>query len=138
MLTIYSLEIYQVLRLINSFISFNIQTVVSAVIRLKELKATGYTLPTTIANWPSFLQNGVDSQLKLDLIEMGLIDRVAVLGLANYFTSVDFVYEDYKSLRAYLIQNGDQIIESQKDKLPTISFEKVEIFIRRLYIRTLR
>jgi helicase len=79
-----NIPMQQTLRLINSFINFNIQSVISAIIRLKELNSSEHTMPTNIANWSSFLQHGVNSQLKLDLIEMGLIDRVAVLEFSKY------------------------------------------------------
>lgn len=131
------LETYLVLRLINSFISFNVQTVVSAIVRLKELKTLDYIMPSQIANWSSFLQHGVNSQLKLDLIEMGLIDRVAVLELSNYLISRNYDYSDYKSLKDYLLQNRRFIRENIRQRLPILAFEKLRLFFERLNILTL-
>jgi len=130
------LEMHQVLRLINIFISFNVQNAVSVVVRLKELKSTGYTMPDQIANWSSFLQHGIDSQLKLDLIEMGLIDRVGVFALANYLDSTAFIRIDYKSLKAHLIQNRDEIVHNIQQGLPRISLYKLRLFISRLGLKT--
>ncbi len=91
------LEMYQVLRLINSFLSFNVQNVLSSVIRIKELSNKEYLMPITIANWPSYLQHGVKSQLALDLIEMGLTDRVAVLEVEKFLIQNEYEHIDYKN-----------------------------------------
>lgn len=131
------LKIYQVLRLINSFISFNVQAVISAIVRLKELKTTEYTMPNQIANWSSYLQHGIDSQLKLDLIEMGLIDRVAVLELSRYLVASDYVYSDYRSLKGFLLENRARIRENIGQNLPVIAFEKLRLFFDRLNIVSL-
>ena len=132
-----TLETYQVLRLINSFISFNVQTVISAVVRLKELRTTEYTMPNQIANWSSYLQHGIDMQLKLDLIEMGLIDRVAVLELSRYLFVSDYVYSNYRSLKEFLLENRARIREDIGQNLPVIAFEKLRLFFDRLNIVSL-
>jgi hypothetical protein len=131
------LETYQVLRLINSFISFNIQTVISAVVRLKELTTIEYSMPIQIANWSSYLQHGIDSQLKLDLIEMGLIDRVATLELSRFLLSQNYIYSDYRTLKTFLVENKAIIIENIVQNLPMISFEKLRLFFDRLNIISL-
>ncbi len=130
-----NLEIYQILRLISSVISFNIQTVISTIIRLKEISDSDYVMPNSIVNWPSFLQHGINKQLQLDLIEMGLIDRVSVRALGTYFDSVEYDYIDYNYLRAYLLHNGNEILNNIRPNLPAISFEKLAVFIDRLNIR---
>lgn len=131
------LKMYQVLRLINSFLSFNIQSVVSSVIRLKELTTKEYVLPVTIANWPSYLQHGVKSQLALDLIEMGLIDRVAVLELEKYLIQTNYNHVDYKTLKAFLLTSGTEIIEIVRPNIPVISYNKLRSFNNSLYIRNI-
>ena len=103
---------HQILRLINSFISYNIQTVVSSVIRLKELNSDEYVLPTQIANWSSFLQHGINSQLQLDLIELGLIDRVAVIEISKFLETTGYIHGDYRSIKSYLLLNGEEITEA--------------------------
>jgi hypothetical protein len=131
------LEMYQALRLVNGFISFNVQTAVSVLVRLKELKTARYTLPRQIANWSSFLQHGVDSQLKLDLTEMGLVDRIGVLALANYLTSIGFVHDEYGSLKAYLVQNRAEILRGIQASLPRLALNKLQLFFSRIVTRTL-
>lgn len=131
------LEMNQVLRLINSFLSFNVQSVISAIIRLKELKNLEYSMPENIANWSSFLQHGINSQMKLDLIEMGLIDRISVLELAKHLESSGHVYSDYKALKVFLNVNGIDISEAIRDNLPVISYEKLRTFIDRLNFKNI-
>jgi helicase len=131
------LEIYQVLRLINSFISFNVQTMVSAIIRLKELKDPNYVMPESIAHWSSFLQHGINSQLKLDLIEMGLTERLSVLLISEYLFSSGYEYSNYRSLRAYLYNNRENILLDLRTRIPFIAFEKFRIFLERLSIFSL-
>lgn len=131
------IEIHQILRLINSFISYNIQTVVSSVIRLKELNTDEYILPLQIANWSSFLQHGINSQLQLDLIELGLIDRVTVIEVSNYLNGTDYIHGDYKTLKSYLLLNGEEIIRAIQDNLPILSYIKLRNFINLLNVRNI-
>lgn len=131
------LEMHQVLRLLNSLINFNIQSVVSAVVRLKELSSVDYNLPVSFANWPAYLQHGVDSQLKMDLVEMGLSDRVAVNAVAAYLNQSDYEHIDYKLLRAYLLTNGTELIEGIRSNIPVISYNKLTNFNNALYVRNI-
>jgi hypothetical protein len=131
------LETHQVLRLINSFISYNIQTVISSVIRLKELNTKEYILPTQLANWSSYLQHGINSQLQLDLIELGLIDRVAVLEISKYLVALGYEHEDYKTIKSFLLFNGVEITEAIRENLPAISYNKLRTFANRLNMRNI-
>ena len=132
------LETHQVLRLINSFISYNIQIVISSVIRLKELNTKEYILPTQLANWSSYLQHGINSQLQLDLIELGLIDRVSVLELSNYLNLIGYQHVDYKTIKSFLLFNGVEITEAIRQNLPVISYHKMRTFINRLNMRNIQ
>jgi superfamily II DNA/RNA helicase len=131
------LEIHQVLRLINSFIGFNVQSVVSSVIRLRELKNAFSLLPSQILNWASFLMHGVNSQLQLDLIELGLIERVAVLEVSKYLNDTGYEHQDYNFLKDYLLLNGVEIADSIQQNLPVISASKLSSFINRLQIKNI-
>ena len=132
------ITIDETLRLINGFISFNIQNVVSATIRLKELKTPNYSMPASITNWSSFLQHGIKSQWELDLIEMGLIDRVAVIELFKYLERMEYNYIDYNYFKSYLISNSDVIPDLLQDDLPSISFDKLSSFLEKLKNQYLR
>lgn len=131
------IEMHQTLRLINGLIGFNIQSIISAVIRIKELKSDEYEFPDNLQSFPSLLQHGLNSQLKLDIIEMGLIDRVSILVVGNYLESIGYVHSDYKALKAYLRVNGLEILEAIRESLPAISYEKSKVFVERLNIRNI-
>ena len=131
------LQTHQVLRMMNSFIGFNLQTIISCIIRLRELKKPFSILPIQVVNWASFLTHGINSQLQLDLIELGLIDRVAVLEVSKYLSGINYSHEDYNSLKSYLLLNGVEIIEAIKQNLPVISDHKLHSFINRLQIRNI-
>ncbi len=131
------LETHQVLRMMNTFIGFNLQTIISSIIRLRELKKHFYLLPAQVANWASFLTQGVNSQLQLDLIELGLIDRVAVLEVSKHLNNIQYSHEDYNSLKAYLLLNGVEITDAIQQNLPVISINKLRSFINRLQIRNI-
>jgi hypothetical protein len=126
------IEIAKVLRLVTSFLSFNIQSKVSAIIRIKELNYPDYVVPNIIANWPSLLQHGLDNLIKLDLTEMGLIDRIAVIQVSNYLDEINFIYSDYDGLKIYLIEFGQQILDAIKNRLPKVSVNYFKEFIPKL------
>lgn len=132
-----SIEIHQTLRLINGLISFCIQSIISSVIRVKELKSPELKLPNNFQSFPSLMQHGLKSTLQLDIIDMGLIDRISVLALGNYLESVNYEYSDYFMLKKYFVTNGKIILSKIEKVLPVISFEKTQIFLERLNYRNL-
>lgn len=126
------IQIHQTLRLINSFLSFNVQSVIASVIRIKELKNEDYNIPLSINNWPSMLLYGVNTQLKLDIIEMGLIDRIAVLELAKYLEDNNYTHFDFKELKQILARDGDEISEIIRPNIPFLAYNKIREFINNI------
>lgn len=124
-----NIQIHQTLRLINSFLSFNIQSVIASVIRIKELKNDDYNIPLSINNWPSMLLYGVNSQLKLDIIEMGLIDRIAVQELSKYLEDMEYTHFDFNELKLILVRDGDEISEIIRPNIPFLAYNKIREFI---------
>lgn len=131
------IQTFQSLGLVNSLIGFNIISAISAVIRIRELMFSDIQIPQKIANWTSFLQYGVDSQLKLDIIEIGLTERISVLGLAEYLEFIGYSHADYKTLRIYLLENEKQLLDNMQKVLPSIAFDKTRNFFRRLRIKNI-
>lgn len=124
-----NIQIHQTLRLINSFLSFNIQSVIASVIRIKELKNDDYNIPLCINNWPSMLLYGVNTQLELDIIEMGLIDRIAVQELSRYLNDMKYTHFDFNELKQILARDGDEISEIIRPNIPFLAFNKIREFI---------
>jgi hypothetical protein len=73
-----------VLELINIVFQLKFQAIISAVIRMAEIKNTDKQISPIILNWTKMFQYGLDSQLKLDLLELGLTDRTAILFMEKY------------------------------------------------------
>jgi len=128
------IQIHQTLRLINSFLSFNVQSLVSSIIRIKQLKYEDYNITLNINNWPSMLLYGVNSQLKLDLIEMGLIDRIAVQELSKYLDDMHYTHLDFNELKQVLARDGDEISEIIKPNIPFLAYNKIREFIYNIRI----
>lgn len=126
------IQIHQTLRLINSFLSFNVQSVIASVIRIKELKNEDYKIPLNINNWPSMLLYGVNTQLKLDLIEMGLIDRIAVQELSKYLDGIHYTHFDFNELKQILARDGDEISEIIRPNIPFLAYNKIREFINNI------
>nr|WP_315153480.1 DEAD/DEAH box helicase [uncultured Flavobacterium sp.] len=126
------IQIHQTLRLVNSFLSFNIQSVVSSIIRIKELKDEDYNITSNINNWPSMLVYGVNSQLKLDLIEMGLIDRIAVVELSRYLEENKYSHFNFNELKQILARDGDEISVIIKSDIPILAYNKLKEFINNI------
>ncbi|MDI6402051.1 DEAD/DEAH box helicase [Balneolaceae bacterium ANBcel3] len=132
-----NIEIHQTLRFINSFLSYNVQSIIAAIIRLKELTTEDYQLPNFITNWATMLQQGVSNQMELDLFEMGLVERISVLELAKSLVIIGFEYVDYKSMKIYLLNNMAQIKKNLSSDLPGISKGKIDAFFELLKFKEL-
>ena len=122
------IEMHQSLRFVNSFLSFNIQNIIATIIRLSELTSIELPISDSIKNWPAMLQYGVSTEQELNIFEMGLIDRVAVLELSKTIELLEYVYTDYKGLKSYILSNKSSILENISSELPIISKRKIESF----------
>lgn len=132
-----NIQTYQALGLVNSLIGFNIISAISTVIRVRELIFPDVTFPKNIANWTSFLQYGIDSQIELDIIEIGLTERISVLALAKHLKSIEYSHTDYQTLKTYLFNNKNELLAQMQKVLPAISFDKTKSFFGRLDIRNI-
>ncbi|MFT6842677.1 MAG: helicase [Psychroserpens sp.] len=128
-------DVYKVIRLINSLIAYNLQTLASSVIRIKIAKDKEYKPNSLIFNWPLFLQYGIDSKMKLILYELGLTDRVAVLHLSKVLQSMEIEIIDDVELALTILENVEIIKTNLIDKTPFIAFDKIDGFIQLLKFR---
>ncbi len=126
------LETYQTIRLITRFLGFELQGLVSSVIRIKIAKDDNYEVPTLIFNWPLYLQYGISDKTQLALFELGLTDRVAVLHLAADIEERNILFTDEEDFRDYLLANEGNILGLMKDAIPLISYNKLNSFINSL------
>jgi len=118
-------EVYKVIRLVNSLLGYNLQTLASSVIRIKMAKDKDYKPHPMIFNWPLFLQYGINSPLKLGLFELGLTDRVAVLHLSQVLLKLEVEAETEKELISALHIYKDSITKALVNRMPSIAFQKI-------------
>jgi len=123
-------EVFKVIRLINSVFAYNLQTLVSSVIRIKMAKNKDFEPHPLIFHWPMLLQFGIDSKMKLLLYELGLTDRVAVLHLSNVLQSIGVEINDDLNLVAAILQNEELIKNSISREVPFIAVDKIDRFIQ--------
>jgi len=125
-------EIHQVMRLINGFLTYNLQISFSTTIRIAELKNKENALSNIIIDFPAFIQYGLDSELKLSILELGLVDREAILRLSSELLARDYSYEDLNKLRTYLIESKDLLQKLIELQVNNISLRNIADFIRKL------
>jgi helicase len=125
-------EVYKVLRLVNSLLAYNLQTLASSVIRIKMAKDRNYEPQPLIFNWPLFLQYGIDSNIKLFLYELGLTDRVAVLNLASVLESMNVIAQNENELVIEILEREEAIRMNITNEISIIAIEKIEAFIQYL------
>ena len=126
------IDMHVCLRLINGFVSYNVESIAASIVRIREVQNPTHSLDPIFLNWPAMLQHGIDSPLKLDLVQMGLNDRLAVLGLSDVLNSVDYKYVDYATLRDNLSAVREPLSRRVQPRVPAISSQKLALFLSRL------
>ncbi len=126
------IEMHHLLRLINNFLSFKMNTLVSSAIRLAEIRNSEKEISPIIISWPSLLQFGFNNISKLNLMELGLTDREAVLQLDGYLKNLNYVHLNISDLKKYLLKNKEIILGIPKDDIPSIAKKSIDNFIRKL------
>ncbi len=114
------------LRLINQFIGYNLQSVITSIIHIAELKLKEdeKVISGTILDFPQYLQYGLKNKIELYLMELGFTDRIGIIALSKELSGLEF--SDPQELRNYLNLNNQQALNSIKDKLPRIVYDGIE------------
>jgi len=126
---IFNTSINIVLKFINTILQFNIQSILSSIIRIAEVKNENKQISSVILNWPKMLQYGLDSQLKLDLFELGLTDRIAILFISNYCISKGYKHNSKNELKQYIINITPSIYKILPLPIPSIAYNNFVNFI---------
>jgi hypothetical protein len=121
-----------VLELINIVFQLKFQAIISAVIRMSEIKNTDKQISPIILNWTKMFQYGLDSQLKLDLLELGLTDRTAILFVEKYCSSKGYNHQSRKDLRQYIKTITPSIYAMSPTPIPNIAFVNLIQFMDKL------
>ena len=130
-------EMHQLLRLLNVFFSYSLQRVLSCVIRLAEDQHRPGCLSQRMLDWPSMLQYGLDSETKLNIFELGLTDREAIIHLDHELNSRGYLYQNYAFFKRHLLEQPDLLFSLAKRTIPAISLRNLERFLRNLSIESM-
>ena len=115
------------LRLINSFIGYQIQSAAASIIRNVEMRLEDdiqKTISQTVLNFPQYLLYGVSTPLQLDLIEIGFSERIGIIELSKLLTERVYEYSELIQLKNYLRKNREQFLKILKDRIPKIALDK--------------
>jgi len=128
------------LRLINSFIGYQIQSVAASIIRNIEMRFEedkDKIISQTILNFPQYLLYGVKTPLQLDLIEIGFSDRTGIIELSKLLTERKFEYSELQRLKGYLRKNREKLLKDLLKQIPSISYDKTNESFRFLTFRNM-
>lgn len=123
------LDIKIILRLINNFFSYEFQRLISAIIHIVEIRNENKDISPVIINWPKMVQYGLDSQLKLDLYELGLSDRVAIIKFEQYLKNFGYSYLSKKELIEFIKTNTVTMRSISPEDVPNISYRNIIDFL---------
>lgn len=115
------------LRLINSFIGYNLQSIISSVIQIVELKLKEKQIEISqvILDFPQYLLYGLQNRVQLDLVEIGFTDRIGIIKLSEIINKGNIKYSNLSKFKYILNNNKTYIINEIKDVLPQISLHKI-------------
>ena len=134
-----SSDINIALRLINSFIGYDIQSAAVSIIRNVEMRfeIVQKEISETVLNFPQYLVYGLKTSLQLFLIEIGFNDRIAIIELSNLLETTNYNYNGLLQLKEYLRENKKELLEELLKKVPQISYNKTEESFRFLEFRNI-
>jgi superfamily II DNA/RNA helicase len=127
-----NISVNDILKLITTVFQFEFQNVLSSVIRTAEIKNNDKEISAIILNWTKMLQYGIDSQLKIDLLELGLTDRVAILFLNDYCNSLGYNHQTKGTLKQYINMVTPSIRSISPVPIPNIAFKNLIDFMDKI------
>jgi tetrahydromethanopterin S-methyltransferase subunit G len=118
-------DIDVILKLFASLIGFEIQSVLSSIVRIVDNKLLEHDkqLSEIILDWPQYLLYGLNSRLQLDLVELGFTNRIGIIALSKLIQTSGFKYDDIKKLKNHVIKNREDLLD--KLIVPQIVYDKM-------------
>jgi hypothetical protein len=122
------LQIDIILKLFSSLISYQIQNILSSIVRTvdNKLLEKDLHLAESIYYWPLYMLYGLHNRLQLDLIELGFSNRIAIIAFSKIIQKDNFEYDELKKLKKYIKQNAEKLIKKIEGTIPQISLAKME------------
>ena len=126
------LSVDLILELVNTIFQFKLQSILSSIIRIAEIKNEERQISQTILSWTKMFQYGLDSQLKLDLLEIGLGDRMGILFLDKYCISKGYNHKSKDGLKKFIKTIIQPIYEMSPLPMPKMAFSNLINFLNKL------
>jgi helicase len=120
-------EVDTLLNIFTSLINSQIQMYSSKVIRIASnlLEDIGKEISKVILDWPHYVNYGLKNRGELDLVEIGFVDRDAIIALYRWLKGNGMEYQTLKELRNIISQNRERIYSELKSHLTAISYERL-------------
>lgn len=85
---------------------------------------------SSISTWIEMLRYGVNSYMKLMLIRSGIVDRILVNYLGDFFQINNMKFNNTHSIKSLIINNKEQILAYLYNiKIPTLCIERIKQYI---------
>lgn len=116
------------LPIFSSVLGSHLQIHASRTIRVASLllEQANIEITPVLLNWPLYLTYGLQHKRELDLTEVGLTDRDAVIALGEWLNSSGFVHDSTDGLRRELVRLRGDILQDLQEQMTVISFEKLQ------------
>jgi len=127
-------DINKALPIVNSLICYRIQNTLASILKYAEsvFAEKDIELSNEVKKWTQYLLYGVNSHLKLDLIELGLNDRIVVNKLSDLIQTYSYEHVDYKQLKIFILMNEKELRLNIKGEIPELSMNLLNSFVEKL------
>lgn len=116
------------------FVDYRLQNTASSVIKYIETKRSSERASTsaTVLNWTNYLTYGISTETEMNLIDLGIPDRILVINIAEWLRLGTFEYRGLEDLEAIIFRNSDTVIAFLKEQgIPAISIKLLEDYFSR-------
>lgn len=115
------------IKVINSLIGYEMQSIISSIIHIIDLKLTEREVKISqeILDFPQYLIYGLRTRLQLDLMEIGFTDRIGIIELSKILEG-QIEYKRLSRLKLILDRNSQVLGDRLREVLPEISLVKTD------------
>ena len=124
---VFSIDVDTSLKLINSFIGYQIQSASATIIRNVEMRFEEEgrkTISQIVLNFPQYLLYGLNTNLQINLVEIGFNERIGIIALSNVLIEDEFEFTGLNTLKEYLRRNRPRLLSILIERIPKISYDK--------------
>jgi len=117
-------NIDKALKVVNSAIIYDVQTILGQVIKLVETNYLDkdFEVSSQVIKFPQYIMYGTTRDTVLDLIEIGFNERISNNKLGEVIDG-NFEYNNISDLKKLLLEQESYILDLIKDEIPVLSYE---------------